>query len=177
MASPDNRRRNTDVTKLIESEHEVTILGSCLNDIVVKFYGPKETPYEGGVWKVRVHLSEQYPYKPPQIRFLNKIFHPNISEMFGIVCMDVINQTWRSESYDLSMIFEYFLPQLLNYPNPFGPLNWQAAIMYRDTPEKYKEEVSEYVQIYATEEALRQAEAEEASSESITSDFSQDEAQ
>ena len=49
--------------------------------------------------------------------------------------------------------------------------------MYRDTPEKYKEEVSEYVQIYATEEALRQAEAEEASSESITSDFSQDEAQ
>ena len=36
MASPDNRRRNTDVTKLIASEHEVTILGSCLNDIVVK---------------------------------------------------------------------------------------------------------------------------------------------
>ena len=81
MTSPDNHRRNTDVIKFIESEHEVTILGSCLDDIMVKFYGPKETPYEGGVWKVRVHLSEQYPFKPPKIRFLNNIIHPNISQM------------------------------------------------------------------------------------------------
>ena len=166
---------NTDVTKLM-STHEVTILGG-LDEFEVKFYGPEGTPYEGGVWKVRVNLPEQYPFMPPKIIFSNMIYHPNISELFGTVCMDVIDQAWRSASYDLSMIFEYFLPQLLTYPNPFGPLNWQAAIMYRDTPEKYKEEVSEYVQKYATEEALRQAEAEEASSESITSDFSQDEAQ
>ena len=73
-----SHRRNTDVTKLIESEHEVTILGG-LDDIVVKFYGPNGTPYEGGVWKVCVRLPEQYPFKPPIIRFINKIFHPNIS--------------------------------------------------------------------------------------------------
>ena len=163
MASPDNRRRNTDVTKLIASEHEVTILGSCLNDIVVKFYGPKETPYEGGVWKVRVHLSEQYPYKPPQIRFLNKIFHPNISEMFGTVCLDVITHAW-TEKYDLSMIFEYFLPQLLTDPNPYDSLHWIAADMYLNRPEEYKKFVSEHVEIHATEEALQQVEVPDVSS-------------
>ena len=142
MASPDNRRRNTDVTKLIASEHEVTILGSCLNDIVVKFYGPKETPYEGGVWKVRVHLSEQYPFKPPKIRFLNNIIHPNISQM-GQVCLDQIKHAW-TEKYNLSMIFEYFLPQLLSEPNPNDSLNWNAADMYLNRPDEYKNMVSEW---------------------------------
>lgn len=37
---------DTDVIKLIESKHEVTILGG-LNEFSVKFYGPKGTPYEG----------------------------------------------------------------------------------------------------------------------------------
>ena len=166
MSSP--HRRNTDVTKLIESEHEVTILGG-LDDIVVKFYGPNGTPYEGGLWKVCVRLPEQYPFKPPTIRFINKIFHPNISMMFGTVCLDVIKHAW-TEKYNLSMIFEYFLPQLLTEPNPYDSLNWFAADMYLNRPEEYKKVVSEHVQNQATEEqaeeALRQAEATDDSSAS-----------
>ena len=67
--SPENHRKNMDVTKLVSSSHEVTVNG--LNDFVVKFHGPKDTPYEGGVWKVKVHVHESYPYRPPTIRFIN----------------------------------------------------------------------------------------------------------
>ena len=154
MSSPDNhRRRNTDVTKLIESGYEVKILD--LNRIVVKFYGPKGTPYEGGVWKVQVDLLEQYPFLPPGILFLNKIYHPNIGFWSGWPCLNVIDDAW-TEKYNLSMMFEYFLPQLLTEPNPDDALNDRAANLFLESPEEYKKKITEYVQKYATEEALQQ---------------------
>ena len=171
---------DTDVIKLIESKHEVTIHDG-MDNFTVKFFGPKDTAYEGGVWKVRVHLPEQYPFKSPSIGFLNKIFHPNIDESSGTVCLDVINQSW-TPLYDLCNIFESFLPQLLTYPNATDPLNSSAAELYLRRPQDYKRMVVKYVRKFASEEAIRESEesAEMSSSsddESSMSEFSEDEAE
>lgn len=69
----------------------------------------------------------------------------------GSVCLDVINQSW-SPMYDLTNIFEVFLPQLLTYPNPTDPLNGEAAALQMREPERYRQKVMEYVQKYAKPE-------------------------
>ncbi|KAJ2931742.1 hypothetical protein H1R20_g5386, partial [Candolleomyces eurysporus] len=109
-------------------------------------------PFAGGVWKIHVELPDQYPYKSPSIGFMNKIFHPNIDELSGSVCLDVINTTW-SPMFDMINIFEVFLPQLLRYPNPNDPLNGEAAALLMRHPKEYEAKVREYVQRYATKEA------------------------
>jgi len=89
-----------------------------------------------------------YPYKSPSIGFKNRIYHPNIDEASGSVCLDVINQTW-SPMYDLINIFEIFLPQLLLYPNPTDPLNPEAAQMQLKYEDKYKDKIKEYIMKFA----------------------------
>jgi len=96
---------------------------------------------------VHVELPDGYPYKSPSIGFCNRLFHPNVDEMSGSVCLDVINQTW-SPMFDLLNVFEVFLPQLLLYPNAADPLNGEAAALLLREPEQYKAKIREYVAKY-----------------------------
>jgi len=138
--------------RLLMSDYEVTLVNDNMSEFYVRFKGPDETPFQGGTWKVHVELPDQYPYKSPSIGFVNRIFHPNIDELSGSVCLDVINQTW-SPMFDMINIFEVFLPQLLRYPNPTDPLNGEAAALMMREPKHYEAKVKEYVQKYATKDA------------------------
>ncbi|WVO16530.1 hypothetical protein L204_104209 [Cryptococcus depauperatus] len=150
MSSP-KRRVDTDVMKLLMSDYEVTLVNNKMSEFFVKFHGPAETPFAKGVWNIHVELPEQFPFKSPSIGFMNKIFHPNIDELSGSVCLDVINQTW-SPMFELINIFEIFLPQLLRYPNPADPLNGGAAALLMRDPQAYANKVRSYVERFASQE-------------------------
>merc|ERR1719398_112681 len=116
--------------KLMMSDYKVDLVNDGMQEMFIVFAGPKASPY-----------------KSPSIGFMNKIFHPNVDETAGSVCLDVINQTW-SPMFDLVNVFDVFLPQLLLYPNPTDPLNGEAAALLMRDPVGYQQRVKEYVQKY-----------------------------
>ncbi|KAL8150421.1 hypothetical protein V2J09_020229 [Rumex salicifolius] len=147
MSSP-SKRREMDLMKLMMSDYKVEMADDGMQEFFVEFHGPNNSPYQGGVWKIKVELPDAYPYKSPSIGFINKIYHPNVDEMSGSVCLDVINQTW-SPMFDLVNVFEVFLPQLLLYPNPSDPLNGDAAALMMRDKASYELRVKEYCEKYA----------------------------
>mmetsp|Transcript_17360 Transcript_17360/g.31148 ORF Transcript_17360/g.31148 Transcript_17360/m.31148 type:complete len:190 (+) Transcript_17360:119-688(+) len=148
MSTP-KKRRDMDVMKLMMSDFEVSSGESGnVNDFYVKFHGPAESIYDGGVWKIHVTLPIEYPYKSPSIGFCNTMYHPNVDESSGSVCLDVINQAW-SPMFDLLNIFKTFLPQLLLYPNAADPLNGEAASLLLKDKKTYEKKVRTMVQKYA----------------------------
>eukprot|EP00252_Welwitschia_mirabilis_P025562 TRINITY_DN8034_c0_g3_i1.p1 TRINITY_DN8034_c0_g3~~TRINITY_DN8034_c0_g3_i1.p1 ORF type:complete len:182 (-),score=34.91 TRINITY_DN8034_c0_g3_i1:4-549(-) len=174
MASP-SKRREMDVMKLMMSDYKVEMLNDGMNEFHVEFHGPHDSLYEGGVWKIRVELPETYPYRSPSIGFVNKIFHPNVDELSGTVCLDVINQTW-SPMFELLNVFEVFLPQLLLYPNPTDPLNSEAASLMLRDKEKYETKVKEYCEQYAKAESISNCFKESSNDDNDkNSDVSEDE--
>jgi ubiquitin-protein ligase len=81
-------------------------------------FGPEDTPWEGGTFKLNLTFSEDYPNKAPVVKFESKMFHPNIYNDGGI-CLDILQNQW-SPIYDVSAILTS-IQSLLCDPNPNSP--------------------------------------------------------
>lgn len=65
-------------------------------------FGPHDTPFEDGTFKLTIEFTEEYPNKPPTVRFVSHMFHPNVYADGGI-CLDILQNRW-SPTYDVSAI-------------------------------------------------------------------------
>ena len=104
--------------------------------------GPEGSIFEGNKYKIRINFNRtNYPFKPPEVNFVSKIFHPNVGSS-GNICVDFLSSEW-SPVYTIQKMIDA-LKLLLITPNPDSPLNSDAANKYRNNQALYKETNDKY---------------------------------
>merc|ERR1711970_1163562 len=73
--------------------------------------GPKESPYEGGIFFLNIHFPTDYPFKPPKVQFTTKIYHCNVNNN-GSICLDILQSQWSPAlTISKGMLFPDLLPK------------------------------------------------------------------
>jgi ubiquitin-conjugating enzyme E2 D len=89
--------------------------------------GPSDSPFAGGIFNLEIHFPTDYPFKPPKILFLTKIYHPNIASN-GNICLDILKDQWSPALTVGKALLS--ICSLLTDPNPKDPLVPAIADQY-----------------------------------------------
>ncbi|KAK7894601.1 Ubiquitin-conjugating enzyme E2 D2 [Exophiala xenobiotica] len=103
-------------------------------DLLCTFLGPDDTPYEGGIFFTRLAIPEEFPYKPPIVKFLTRVYHPNIDAR-GRVCADILGSMYSPALGLYRSLISVI--SILDDPNVDDPLVPEIAQQYRDNREEY----------------------------------------
>jgi len=99
----------------------------------------KESYWYGGTYTFKFEIPDNYPYKPPKVTCLDKIYHPNI-DVNGPICLNLLKKDWRPILTVQQVI--HGLIFLFLEPNPSDPLNLSAADVMRQDINKFKQNVN-----------------------------------
>ncbi|KAM0686273.1 Ubiquitin-conjugating enzyme E2 2, partial [Conglomerata obtusa] len=137
MSTPAKRRLIKDLT-VISRSNESVFAQPLDNDLFTWcsiIIGPSNTPFEDGTFTLLLSFDESYPFNPPAVKFISRMFHPNIYDN-GDLCLDILKTKW-SPTYDvLSVLLS--VQSLLNDANCDSPANLQAADVMKDKDEYEK---------------------------------------
>merc|ERR1712057_122677 len=128
-----------------------------IGDIHATITGPERTPYEGGLFRVKLVLGSDFPQCAPRAFFLTKIFHPNIAPN-GDVCVNTLKRDWKP-GHTLKHVLTV-IRCLLIEPFPDSALNEEAAMLMHEAYEDYEKQARLMTEIHAIPVGGNVAEAE-----------------
>ena len=108
--------------------------------------GPEGSPYQGGVFYLKIDFPENYPFKPPRVMFTTKIYHCNINSSGGI-CLDILKNAW-SPVLTISKVL-LSICSLMDDPNPNDPLVGEIAELLRKNKPLHDETARQWTLNYA----------------------------
>lgn len=167
MAANRNRRLVKEIQDVQKDSHSGVILepfsksttGSDTFDDLTHFKGvfkgPPDTPYEGGTFLVDIRIPSDYPFQPPIMKFITKIWHPNVSSVTvsevtrlghtvwprsltlsqGAICLDTLASAWSPVLTLKSALIS--LQSLLSSPEPKDPQDAEVARMLLTNPREF----------------------------------------
>ncbi|KAJ3439592.1 hypothetical protein M0812_15625 [Anaeramoeba flamelloides] len=118
-----------------------------LNEIRATIEGPESTPFEGGVFKMKLVLESNFPNSPPKGYFITKIFHPNVATT-GDICLNTLKRDWKPE-LGLGEVLQT-IKCLLIYPNAESALNEEAGKLILENYDEYSRHAALMTKIHAS---------------------------
>ena len=112
----------------------------------IQIAGPITTPYEGGLFELELFLPDEYPMCPPKVRFLTKIYHPNVDRL-GRICLDILKDKWSPALQIRSVLLS--IQALMSAPNPDDPLDPAIARHWKEDENGANRTAREWCRAYA----------------------------
>ena len=136
-----NTKENTVVVKMVKDD---------IRHWKGKIKGPIDTCYAGGVFEIDIVIPNDYPFKPPKMKFDTKIWHPNISSVTGAICLDILKNEWTPALTIRTALIS--LQALMCEPVPNDPQDAVVAKQYMSDINAFNAKAKEWVKEYANPE-------------------------
>ncbi|KAH8743711.1 ubiquitin-conjugating enzyme/RWD-like protein [Hyaloscypha sp. PMI_1271] len=110
--------------------------------------GPDNTPYANGTFYLSVNFPSAYPFEPPEIKFLTRVYHFNFDHHTGDICLkDHLKGYWSPSIHILDILL--CLRALLLSPNERDPYLPEVGKLFYADPEAYEAIAKLYTEQYA----------------------------
>jgi ubiquitin-conjugating enzyme E2 T len=125
--------------------------GDSMTKLSASITGPEESPFAGGTFRLSVEVTSRYPFEAPKIRFLTKIYHPNI-DTGGRICLDTLKMpprgTWVP-SMNISTTLQH-IRLLMATPNADDGLMPEITSQYKSNKRLFEKTAKEWTVRYAS---------------------------
>ncbi|XP_013791980.1 ubiquitin-conjugating enzyme E2-22 kDa-like isoform X1 [Limulus polyphemus] len=139
MANIAVQRIKREFKEVVRSEEvakcaiKVELVNDNYTELKGEISGPPDTPYEGGNFVLEIKVPETYPFNPPKVKFMTKIWHPNISSVTGAICLDILKDQWAAAMTLRTVLLS--LQALLSAAEPDDPQDAVVARQFKENPD------------------------------------------
>ena len=144
------KKEYLDLQKEKNSNVKVKLVDNDIRHWKGRIKGPIDTCYQGGIFDVDIVIPNEYPFKPPKMKFDTKIWHPNISSVTGAICLDILKNEWTPALTIRTALIS--LQALMCEPVPNDPQDAVVAKQYMSDIKLFNETAKHWVEEYANPE-------------------------
>ncbi|GAB9465687.1 hypothetical protein Gpo141_00003086 [Globisporangium polare] len=145
------RRLTKELAEFEKNSPEWCTVGAVDDDLMhwnAMLAGPENTPYAGGVFSIDLLFPNEYPFKAPRVKFLTRVYHPNVKSQTGEICADIINENWAPTLNVLHCLTA--IKQILQQPDIDNPLEPEIAKQLQSDRKEFDNTASEWTKQYAS---------------------------